>query len=150
MAVKANNIINQNIQTTYHIDQQIEKKEENERKETKEDEHSNFCEDYSDYLDSIYNDEKEIINDNDPILNNFDDKILNEMTLKYKTYTRKIKIFGDKFVNNNKNNCYILIDGQRKLLCEYFELSLKKLQLNLPLEFKLIENESIIYELYVI
>ena len=66
------------------------------------------------------------------------------MTLKYKLYRGSIKIFGDKFVNNNKNNCYILIDGKRKLLCEYFEVSLKRFRLNLPLEIKLIENKSMI------
>ena len=142
MAVKSNNIINQNIQTTYHIDQQIEKKEESERKVAKND--NNYSDNKLKGVDYIYNDEKEIINDNDPLLNNFDDKILNEMTLKYKLYRGSIKIFGDKFVNNNKNNCYILIDGKRKLLCEYFEVSLKRFRLNLPLEIKLIENKSMI------
>ena len=36
MTEKTTSIINQNIQSTYHIDQQIEKKEEMEREETKE------------------------------------------------------------------------------------------------------------------
>ena len=91
MALKSNFIINQNIQTTYHIDQQIEKKEENERKEAKE--NDNLVQHKIIYMDYIDNDEKLINdNDNDLILNNFDDKILNEMTLKYKLYRGSIKI----------------------------------------------------------
>jgi len=28
-------------------------------------------------------------------------------------YKNKIKIFGQVFVENNKNNCYLLIDGKK-------------------------------------
>ena len=107
MAEKTNNSINQNIQSTYHIDQQIEKKEESERKEAKV--FGNICNPFmspDDFYKGIVNpfnksedfyEEKEIFNDNDPILDNFDDKILNEMTLIYnnnEVYDKKIRIFG--------------------------------------------------------
>jgi hypothetical protein len=29
----------------------------------------------------------------------------------------KLRIFGDNFVKNNKNNCYLLIDGKKNELC---------------------------------
>ena len=54
----------------------------------------------------------------------------------------KIRIFGSYFVENNKNNCYLLIDGQQKELCSYLELNENQKEKGL-LEIKLIENKSI-------
>ena len=173
MAIKTTNVINPNIQKTYHIDQQIEIKEEIERKNKKMITHNNIKEyntisnPYSNYYDNEYyynpfderkefifnpfehydshksylnpfdnpwdesnlnneNDETEKIIDN-PILNQFDDKILNEMTLIYNIENEdEIKIFGYKFVINNINNCYIIVNRRRFVLCEYFELNNKQ------------------------
>ena len=88
--------------------------------------------------------------------NNFSDKILNKMTIRYKNNNNifyfqininygnrnKIKIFGDKFVNNNKDNCYLLINGQQFELCEYLELNENQKKDN-TLEIKLIETKPI-------
>ena len=34
----------------------------------------------------------------------------------------EIKIFGTNFVENNKDNCYLLIDGKQCELCEFYKL----------------------------
>ena len=44
------------------------------------------------------------------------------MTIKYKRYYNdNIRIFGEKFVKNNKNICYIIYDGKKYELMEYFK-----------------------------
>ena len=88
MAENTTNIINQSILSIYHIDQQIEQKEENEREEENRIPRRYGIivgkHDYNHYYydDVIFDDEKEKTN-NDPILSKFDDKTLNEMTLIY-------------------------------------------------------------------
>ena len=64
---------------------------------------------------------KEILINNKLKLNNK----LNEMTIIYNIdkNKNKIRIFGTKFVSNNKNNCYLLIDEQKSELCELFKLN---------------------------
>ena len=49
--------------------------------------------------------------------------------LKYKLNesSNKIRIFGDKFVINNKNNFKILINNEEKELCEYYEYNSDKI-----------------------
>ena len=66
------------------------------------------------------------------------------MTLIYKIneYIDNIKLFGDKFVENNKDNCYLLIDGQKYGLTEFYELNNNQKQ-NKTFEIKLIENKPI-------
>ena len=51
-----------------------------------------------------------------------------------------IKLFGDDFVKNNINNCYLLIEGQENKLCEYLKLNLEKINKDI-LEIKLIEKK---------
>ena len=54
----------------------------------------------------------------------------------------EIKIFGTNFVENNKDNCYLLIDGKQCELCEFYKL--KNNQKNKStLEIKLIETNKI-------
>ena len=52
----------------------------------------------------------------------------------------KLKIFGDDFVKNNKNNCYLLINGKKIDLCN--EINIKEEQKE-NLEIKLIETKII-------
>ena len=51
--------------------------------------------------------------------NPLEDK-LNQMTIIYNIQSNdnSIKLFGNDFVKNNINNCYLLIDGQKIKLCE--------------------------------
>ena len=53
-----------------------------------------------------------------------------------------MRLFGEKFVYNNKNNCYLLIDGQKRELCEYLYL-IPNQKINGILEIKLIETKII-------
>ena len=54
-------------------------------------------------------------------------------------YDNIIKLFGKNFVNNNKNNCYLLINMKKFELCETIRIKDKK---NLTtLEIKLIETK---------
>ena len=52
----------------------------------------------------------------------------------------KLKIFDDNFVKNNKNNCYLLINGKKIDLCS--EINIKEEQKE-NLEIKLIETKII-------
>ena len=67
---------------------------------------------------------------------------LNELTIIYKIdkNKEKLKIFGDNFVKNNKNNCYLLINGKKIDLCN--EINIKEEQKE-NLEIKLIETKII-------
>jgi len=83
----------------------------------------------------VFGDES-IINENEDKIKVFgDESIINENE-------DKIKIFGDKFVKNNKDNCYLLINGQQYELCEYFELKIIQKENN-KLIIKLIETKPI-------
>ena len=67
----------------------------------------------------------------------------NQMTIRYEINNqKKIKLFGEEFVNKNKNNCYILIPRNKKIeipvnleLCNGFKGNI--------LEIKLIETKPI-------
>ena len=50
-------------------------------------------------------------------------------------------MFGIKFVENNKDNCYLLIDGEKKELCEYYQVLINEIR---TLEIELIEIRPII------
>ena len=56
---------------------------------------------------------------------------------------KTIKLFGGIFVYNNKDNCYLLIDGQKYSLCTELTLNKKQRENNL-LEIRLIEIKPII------
>ena len=75
---------------------------------------------------------------------NIQNNQLNQMTLIYSIDYNKdsIRIFGKDFVENNKNNCYLIKDGKQKELCEW--LNIKKVSIeNDKLEIKLIEYKNV-------
>ena len=83
-----------------------------------------------------------INNDNNKNNSNFIDNNKNEITIIYKINNEnKVKIFGDKFVKNNKNKCYMIIDNIKKEISEYIELSeeLKK-QKTIQIKLRDIQN----------
>ena len=53
----------------------------------------------------------------------------------------QIKIFGKKFVENNKNNCYLLVNGKQNELCQ--NLILNEGEKNDFFKIKLIEKKTI-------
>ena len=69
---------------------------------------------------------------------------MNELTMIYKIEenAQKVKILGEEFVKNNKENCKIVIDGEEKEINIEIELpeNLKNKKL---LEIKLIEYKTI-------
>ena len=88
---------------------------------------------------------KEEIKSNKPIhINNLSSKKRNEMNIIYKIKKdeNEIRLFGDIFVINNKDNCYLLIEGKQYELCEFFKLNENQKEKD-SLEIKLIENKSI-------
>ena len=94
------------------------------------------------------NDNKKIknesIKENKEILNNNSNNKLNEMTIIYNIDKNKdkIRLFGEDFVKDNKDNCYILIDGQKNELCGLYKLNDIQKNKN-TLEIKLIETKTI-------
>ena len=67
---------------------------------------------------------------------------LNKITIAYNCEKeKKVKLFGIKFVENNKDNCYLLIDGEKKELCEYYQVLINEIR---TLEIELIEIRPII------
>ena len=76
---------------------------------------------------------------NNEILNIEKNK-LNEMTIIYKIskYDYQIRIFGFKFVENNKNNCKIIIEGKEEELKEYLDIN-ENLKNNLEIKLKEIQ-----------
>ena len=75
---------------------------------------------------------------------------LNEMTIIYNIDKKKneIKLFNEKFVKNNKNNCYLLIDEQQIELCDLYTLNNSQKDKN-TLKIKLIETKTITNMSYI-
>ena len=68
-------------------------------------------------------------------------ELKNEITIRYKVNNKnKIKIFGKKFVNNNKDKCKIIFEKKSYDLAEYFDKFNSK---NYYLDIKLIEINKI-------
>ena len=72
---------------------------------------------------------------------NLSDYMNNEIDIiyKYDKNMNKIKLFGKKFVENNKNNCILIINNKILDLCENYEIKENK-----NLTIKLIEKNEII------
>ena len=70
------------------------------------------------------------------------EKKLNRITIAYKVEKKEeyIKLFGSKFVENNKNNCYLIINGEKIELSENAQLSIKEIE---TLEVDLVEIKPI-------
>ena len=62
----------------------------------------------------------------------------------YKIYYgyRNIKLFGEEFLNNNKNNCKIIIDNQEQDIIEYYDLQNNENKEILKIILKAIETIS--------
>ena len=77
-----------------------------------------------------------------PIQKNPSIEKLNQMTIIYEInkYEPHMRLFGEKFIYNNKNNCYLLIVGQKRELCGYLYLTPNQI-INDILEIKLIETK---------
>ena len=84
--------------------------------------------------------------DNDKLIKN----PKNEMIIIYKIENKsRIKIFGNKFIKNNKNNCKIIIENKEQDISEYLNVkqNLKYLKIKLK-EIKIITNMSYIFYNY--
>ena len=83
-------------------------------------------------------------NKNEIKINNEKNKLINEdieqIIIKYKIddieYSKNIRIFGDKFVENNKNKCKIIVNGNGYDLSTHLNINKKQLNNNI-LEIKL-------------
>ena len=93
----------------------------------------------------ILNDINDIINNNrisyekiDEICDKINYKFCEEITIKYqiKPNDNKIKIFGQDFINNNKENCKMVIEGEELEIKDLIELNDLKIKNNI-LEIKL-------------
>ena len=89
------------------------------------------------------------INDNNKGGNiniNIPNNQLNQMTIVYiidkNLYLYSFKIFGSVFVRNNKNNCYFIMNGQQRELCDSLNWNEINTENN-QLKIKLIENKYI-------
>lgn len=69
---------------------------------------------------------------------------LNQISIRYKIVPgdKEIKLFGKNFVENNKNNCHLLIDGDPNKLFQYYKLSNEQKNKD-HIEIKLIETKPI-------
>ena len=70
-----------------------------------------------------------------------------EITMIYDIYScksTKLKIFGEEFVNNNEDNCSIILEGEEKELEEYIYLPFnkreRKLKMKVEIKLKGINN----------
>ena len=103
---------------------------------------NNNIKDQLNYILNIYNN---IIDNNEIIINNKENKLLNkdinnnkknEMTIIYNNNKEnKIKIFDNDFIKNNKDKCYIVIDNKKTELKEYIDNNNKN-----KIEIKLYET----------
>ena len=88
---------------------------------------------------------KKIDNKNDVDLSNdWKEGTGNQMTIIYNIgfLDDKIELFGTEFVENNRNNCFIIIDGKQQELCTHLLLDDKMKKQN-TLEIKLVEIREI-------
>ena len=71
-------------------------------------------------------------------------KNYNSMTIRYEDFEeyKKLRLFGEEFVKNNKNNCIIIIDGKNHLLTEYINID-EKMKKNKYIEIQLKEINTI-------
>ena len=61
-----------------------------------------------------------------------------EITIKYKIgFDKEIKLFGQNFVENNKQKCKMIIDGKENEICSYYKLDDNNYKKDKILEIKL-------------
>ena len=88
---------------------------------------------------------KKIDNKNNvDLFNDWKEGTGNKMTIIYNIgfIEDKIELFGKEFVENNKNNCFIIVDGKQQALCTHLILDDKMKKQN-TLEIKLVEVKEI-------
>jgi len=85
----------------------------------------------------IFGNRNENIKDIYPNLSNYMNNEI-DIIYKYDKNMKKIKLFGKNFVENNKNNCILIIDDNLKELCEDYEIKENK-----NIIVKLIEKNEI-------
>ena len=85
----------------------------------------------------IYNNESKISN-----ISYIDNLNLMNIIYKFNSWKYSIRLFGEKFVKNNINNCYLLIGNNKIKLSEYLVLNEKQLKKN-KIKIKLIEKKKI-------
>ena len=84
--------------------------------------------------------------DNNNIKNENNDLIIqtqpkrNMCSIIYNNDQNKIKLFGNDFINNNKDKCYLEINNEKTELKEYLEINNKELK---QIEIKLYETKPI-------
>ena len=88
-------------------------------------------------------------NNNNSIINKFETKV-NEITILYKINKgdKRIKIFGRKFIENNKDKCKIIINNKEQEICEYLDIN-KNISNKEILEIKLKETKTITNMSYI-
>ena len=74
-------------------------------------------------------------------------KSLNSMTIKYKIDNdnilyNKLRLFGDEFVKNNKDKCFIIVDGKMQQLTSHIIIN-EKMRYEVFIEIKLQEIQTI-------
>ena len=80
------------------------------------------------------------INDNKKM----NSKKLNSMTIRYKINEKDktLRLFGDEFVKNNRNNCIIILDGKNQQLTECINID-EKMRKNRYVEIQLNEINTV-------
>ena len=147
--IKNNNNYNNN---KNNISQEELSKNKIENKEIKNNNNNNKPNNI--FINNQNDSDKKIKNKNLKIENNYENESninnisnidnLNTINIIYKIDSSKnsIKLFGKYFVNNNINNCYLLINNKEEKLCEYLELNEEQKKKN-ELKIKLIEKNKI-------
>jgi DNA polymerase III epsilon subunit-like protein len=64
------------------------------------------------------------MNKSDILLDIYSKMNIDEIRIIYKVNNGEIKLFGNDFVKNNKNNCKLIIDGKEQELKEFYKFSL--------------------------
>ena len=100
--------------------------EENIFKEKDKNEKNNVKDNNIDEITIIYKNEK---------IENINEELKKEMKSKLGEEMSKNKLFGERFIKNNKNNCKIIINGKEKELVSFYDI--ERLEENGILEIKL-------------
>ena len=66
---------------------------------------------------------------------------INESTLIYKMDDKKIRLFGNEFIKNNKDNYYLIIENKKINLCELYNLKYENK--NNYVKVKLIQKDNV-------
>ena len=84
-------------------------------------------------------------------ISNFYDYLCEKLEIEYYSYLdqseQDIRIFGNEFVENNKNNCHLIINGKTVNLCEKYKIKEnEKLKIILIKDCPIIDMSKMFYE----